>query len=318
MQHYSLWKQTQKYFSVTYSQNFLQKRYEHLEIKDANKLAYKNCYPFIYYLEHGQKYFQQAMTALKELLPILLFYGTTQLIKAALLTVDPHYPESSQVLAHGVSTRKRKKNAYQFLFDEVKIQKNGLFLHCLNKLFSIKEVPGEKYKMEKLLVQIPELHHLFHSIKNKPISYKLVADHENNYRVSEKILDEYHLTLPSFQRYFSQATKQQSCKITQRKNELIIKSTSLSPNCLKNAPILFDINKNAFLLADRENYCMLPELMIHYLILYNLGMICRYETEWWAELFHHYPEMDYPFIESFLRLSIEKTPQLVFHLLSNF
>ncbi|MEH7537842.1 YaaC family protein, partial [Bacillus toyonensis] len=53
----------------------------------------------------------------------------SQLFKACLLTIDPNYPESTTVLAHGVTTRKRKKQGYQFLEDEVKIQKNGLFTH---------------------------------------------------------------------------------------------------------------------------------------------------------------------------------------------
>jgi len=316
MQHHFIWNQISKYFSVTYSRKFLQERYKRLDIAHADKLAYKNCYPFIYYLEHGRKYFEQANTALKEILPILLFYGTIQLMKAVLLTVDPFYPNSSQVLAHGVSTRKRKKNAYLFLFDEVKLQKNGLFLYSLKKIFSIKEIPGQKYKMRQLLLQIPELHALFYSLENKPVSYKLSRDCDNNLRISEKILDEYHLTLSSFQHYFCKIIGQENCHIFQKKNELIIKNGILHPNIQKKAPILFDSEKKMYLLADRGNFCTLPELMSHYLILYNLSMICRYETEWWGELFHHYPETDYPFIESFLNLSIDKTPQLILDVLN--
>ena len=29
---------------------------------------------------------------------------------------------------------------------------------------------------------------------------------------------------------------------------------------------------------------ILPELLIHYLLLYNLSMISRYETDWWYDL----------------------------------
>ena len=59
--------------------------------------------------------------------PILLFYGFVHLIKACLLQQDPCYPENTSVFAHGVTTRKRKKQQYEFLKDEVKFQKNGLF-----------------------------------------------------------------------------------------------------------------------------------------------------------------------------------------------
>ncbi len=61
---------------------------------------------------------------------MLLFYGMSQLFKACLLTIDPNYPESTTVLAHGVTTRKRKKQGYQFLEDEVKVQKKWIIYSC--------------------------------------------------------------------------------------------------------------------------------------------------------------------------------------------
>ena len=46
---------------------------------------------------------------------------------------------------------------------------------------------------------------------------------------------------------------------------------------------------------------MLPELISHYLVLYNLSMIARYETEWWSELLKTTPNDDYPTIIQFLK-----------------
>ncbi len=59
-------------------------------------------------------YYDQFSKAPLALKPLLLYYGYVQLLKAILLTVDPIYPQSSSVLAHGVSTRKRKKQHYSF------------------------------------------------------------------------------------------------------------------------------------------------------------------------------------------------------------
>ncbi len=50
----------------------------------------------------------------------------------------------------------------------------------------------------------------------------------------------------------------------------------------------------------------LPEIHAHYLLLYNLSMISRYETEWWSELLHSYPSKAYTFILEFLSVSAEK------------
>lgn len=94
------------------------------------KKSFENCYPFIYYLEHGKNYYELYKVAPFSIQPMLLFYGISQLFKACLLTIDPNYPESTTVLAHGVTTRKRKKQGYQFLEDEVKVQKKRTIYSC--------------------------------------------------------------------------------------------------------------------------------------------------------------------------------------------
>ena len=94
-------------FSSQNVQRYLARCYEKSSIQDAEK-SFENCYPFIYYLEHGKNYYELYKTAPFSIQPMLLFYGISQLFKACLLTIDPNYPESTTVLAHGVTTRKRK------------------------------------------------------------------------------------------------------------------------------------------------------------------------------------------------------------------
>src|SRR5699024_6517791 len=72
-----------------------------------------------------------------------------------------------------------------------------------------------------------------------------------------------------------------------------------------------------YLSRIREHYDGLPELLIHFLLLYNLSMICRYETEWWNELFHFSSGDDLPFIETFLRLTAKKVPLMTVRYLRN-
>ena len=65
----------------------------------------------------------------------------------------------------------------------------------------------------------------------------------------------------------------------------------------------------------KNNFFNFPELLIHYLLLYNLSMIARYETEWWGELTKMMPNHDYPFIDSFLQVTLEKGPFLIYQYL---
>ncbi|MDO7485550.1 YaaC family protein [Peribacillus frigoritolerans] len=95
--------------------NFFYKNVTHKKkIAEADIKSYDNCYPFIYHLEHAKTYYNQAAIAPLSIQPILTFYGFAQLLKACLLTIDPNYPESTSMLAHGVTTRKRKSNNMNF------------------------------------------------------------------------------------------------------------------------------------------------------------------------------------------------------------
>lgn len=311
----SIWKELSKFQSSSISQKYLCNCYEKLGIADYEKLSYQNCFPFIYYLEHGEKYYRQLQTTPLELYPILLFYGMVQLLKAAILTRDPLYPENSQVLAHGVSTRKRKKTQYLFLEDEVKLQKNGLLTHFSDKLFHVKQIPSEKYNMRQLLRQIPEIHDLFFYSERKLSSYKIKKVNNTTLLIPNKILNDFHLSLDGFSHYLLNRTELKINNLYEKEPYIEVHLKQL-PSALNAKPFLFHLDGSFYLLRNRDTYLDLPEIVTHYLILYNLSMICRYETEWWGDLFHHYPESDFPFIKEFLHVTKEKIPYLLFQFLN--
>src|SRR5699024_11092064 len=114
-----------------------------------------------YYIEHGKKFYITGQRLDTLLQPMLFFYGMVHLLKAVLLTERLDYPESTTMLAHGVSTRKRKKKQYKFIEDEVKIQHKGLFPYVTEHLFKMKTIPFEKITMHRLFGLIPELSSLF-------------------------------------------------------------------------------------------------------------------------------------------------------------
>lgn len=221
------------FLSSNFTTSFLQKNYESLNVKSPKILAFENCYSFISYLEHGTIYLNQAKISPIQIKPLLHFYGLLHLMKACILKVNPFYPENTMVLSHGVSTRKKKKNGYEFLKDEIKIQKNGFFSHAAYHLFQIQISPFEKYTMTQLLSNIEELYNLL--------------------------------------QFFS-----------------------------------IDTGKKAFL----------PNLLTHYLLLYNLSMIVRYESEWWNDLLKNYTHHDFVFINHFLDISLKETQSMVLKFLT--
>lgn len=294
--------------SAEYSQKFLKKCYEKLGSSHAEMKSYDNCYPFMYYLEQGELYYRQAMQSPISLKPILLFYGFIHFIKAIVLTEDPLYPETTTVLAHGITSRKRKKQQYRFLQDEVKVQKNGLFSHFSNLVFHVKHIVGEKYKMEDLLIQIPELEDAFRILLNKKTMFWF--NHQQELIIDESILSHFHMSESLFKQYLNE-------KVT--KNFIWISDNTLqSLHVREQLPVRWHLDKNRLALPGiRNEATTIPEVLIHYAILYNLSMIARYETEWWVELLKNRTNEDYPIIHTFINVTTKKAPYLLLKLLQD-
>ncbi|MCL6574102.1 MAG: YaaC family protein [Bacillus sp. (in: Bacteria)] len=304
------WKSFNCFFSAEYCQQYLKNNYQKWMIDNPEKKSYENCYAFLYYLEHGQIYYQQAEKSPLVLKPILLFYGLVHLIKACILTKNPAYPETTAVLAHGVSTRKRKKQNYLFCHDEVKIQKNGLFPFMSEKLFHMKQLEGEKVTMEELLQHIPELDDLFYLLEGKRNFVKLPIEGEQ-FVVPVALLDHYHMTESRFKEFLI-SKFEKGIDFSSERLSFTMNVNPLSGS----SPLRCNIEDQSYSLPlIKNNLFNFPELLIHYLLLYNLSMIARYETEWWSELTKMMPNRDYPFILSFLDITLKKGPYLIYQYL---
>lgn len=83
--------------------------------------------------------------------------------------------------------------------------------------------------------------------------------------------------------------------------------------------LLFDLDKRQYYIpSKRDQFLKLPEITIHYLILYNIGMIARYETEWWYELLTQHVSDDYVLIQQFLMVTENKFPKYVLKFLQQY
>src|SRR5699024_484977 len=294
------------------AQHFLHQCYKNRQISNAEAKSYENCNTFMYYLEHGYQFYTSGKDSKPMLQPILYFYGMTHLIKACLLTKRPNYPESTSMLAHGVSTRKRKKKDYTFIQDEIKLQHNGLFPYFSEHLFSIRQFPFGKIKMYDLLSLIPEISSLFR-FQN---SEKLTIIGKLDSRILKfpiSLLDSYHLT----KKAFIQRIQTYLPNIEHIKSESSFLSVELEkPISESYGPFFFHcLDHTIHFPIFREHDIHISEVMIHYLFLSHLSMLSRYETEWWGELLTTTPEVDYPFIIQFLTYTFEKIPLLLGQLL---
>ncbi|MEN8702517.1 YaaC family protein [Bacillus infantis] len=311
---YKGWSSFSVFFSAETTQAYLKKCYTRHGIDQPEAKSYENCYPFIYYLEHGKIYYEQAAKSPLLIQPIMLFYGLVHLIKASILTADPNYPETTSVLAHGVSTRKRKKQQYSFFEDEVKFQKTGLFPFMADKLFHMKHMEGDKIEMGELFKYIPELNGLFQQTEGTP-TFAGAELAKGLLTMPASILDQFHMTEERFIDYFNSkgGYKIESAERGER-GMVTFSCGSLPPQDIR--PLKFNIHDVSLSFPlTKGDLVSFPELLLHYLLLYNLSMIARYETEWWSELMKMMPNKDYPFIHSFLEITLMKGPYLVYQYL---
>jgi hypothetical protein len=241
-----------------------------------------------------------------------LFYGFVHLIKACLLTIDPAYPSSTSVLAHGVSTRKRKKQQYLFFKDEIKIQKNGLFACMSENMFQLPSIEGEKFKMGELLQQIPELNDLFRIFTGSPTFLPVILKNTEA-TIPAKVLDSYFMSKDRFQQYLETKLENPIKELSTNKTSINI---SFSDILQPTHPFCYHVKDDRYYIPIEKQSVQLPEILVHYLLLYNLSMIARYEIEWWSELLKTMPNQDYPYIESFLSIAAKKGPQLIFQFLA--
>lgn len=292
-------------------QQYLQNCYSNHSLESVDKYSFENTYRFIYYLDHAQTFYKQGDDAPLSIKPILYFYGMVQLLKASILTIRPNYPENTTVLAHGVSARKRKKQNYSFLQDEVKIQQKGLFPYFSRHLFHLQNFPSDKFSMDSLLRRIPELNLQYYYRSKQPIHYEIGRVNQQYISIDKQLLDEWHMTSNRFMEKLNHFQLPIN-KTENFSNKIIIHlNNPLKPFDYKH-PFTYQTNNEAFYISKYRDHLMpFHELLVHYLILYNLSMICRYETEWWGELIHSFSSEDFTFIESFLTITSEKVPLMI-------
>ncbi|MTH55718.1 hypothetical protein GKZ89_20190 [Bacillus mangrovi] len=293
------------------AQAYLEKIYKRTAGLNSTELSYQNSCSFMYYLMHAESFYTQAGEAPPSIKPMLLFYGLTQLVKACLLTRDPGYPETTSVLAHGVTTRKKKKQDYLFLKDEIRIQKNGLLHHSAGTLFGIIELSKDRFSMEDLLRRIPEMERCFQLLGQKRKTFYL-TDKNGLLCLPSEAAVAYHL---SEQRLAEMIGHHTGLKPSETNGCWGFEKKDLSPFITS----LFSYHHETgqySLPADKEELLVLPELLTHYLLLYNLSMISRYETEWWYDLIQNRSSNDYIYIRRFMEITAWKIPVLVWEYLA--
>ncbi len=297
--------------------------------KDINSIKYsfQNTSKFIYFLKQAREYFLSAEKSNILVKPLLIYYGMMNLVKAVILTKEPSYPSRTGVLRHGITTRKLKKLNYQFHDDEIKIQKEGLLtlFYTIMTNNQIESIEGNKYKIKELLSLLPELSESYHRLFNERKFFNITIEPLNDSSVL--------LSIPRdtliFYEYLPTHLVNELNKYTEGNSNpfYLEKSNDKKSIAIKwigtiNKPLLYaNFFDHPMLIQDMKgNYSFrpysspashLPEIMVDYMLMFNLGMLCRYETELWGDIIFSFTSEDMYIINEFINITMRKFPNMI-------
>lgn len=297
--------------SEEHAQSILRERYTKLNIADPIGKSYTNSQTFIYELNHGLELLNQGKRLPYSMQPILYYYGLVHLLKASLRLIRPEYPEKSSQLAHGISARKIKRQDYTFFKDEVNIQLQGLFPYCAEHLFGIEQFSKRKLQMGSLLRLIPEVSPLF-DLRREPSLLKVGNSQNIKISFPNDILDSHHISQAQFIRDIEQVT---NARVLQDDEKMTFQLTKSIDSTM--LPFRLSQAGDIYFPSSKGDAHMMPDLLINYMILYNLSMLARYDTEWWAELFVLKQDFDYPLIIQLLQASVQNIPIQIAQFIKN-
>jgi hypothetical protein len=292
--------------------------------KEATRLAFDNTLKFIFFLKQGGSYFKSAQNSELIVRPLLLYYGFTSLMKAIILSKDPYYPKTTSVLQHGITTRKRKKSNYLFHEDEIKVQKDGLLPHFAQTIFHQPLVVHSKHKIFDLLSLLPELQTSFEMLYGKkttlPVIFKYKSFSSITLSFNEDDLSLHSLDKEKLLGLATSFLEENELIESLSQDNLTFRIYKKDENYTRGdrlpmfSQVFKDYKGNDYFYYYKK-VSMSNEIMIYNMIMYILGMLCRYDTELWGELLFTFSSSDMYIIEEFLQLSMRKFPNLILNYL---
>lgn len=318
------WKTLQYLETEPTAKTFLFRCYQSRGLEQPERLAFQQSSRFCYLWKQARLFYKTAETADLAIQPLLLFYGCTHLLKGMLITQDPSYPQSSKVLQHGVTTRKVKRNSYVLAEDEIRPQKEGLF-SLLARTFALHPM-RDRYLVHDLFISLAPISHVYASIMGKQAAWIPLTTALSLRQGEEQTSSWLCLAFPetadgplSYSRetlfQYIRRCSPSNCDLSQLEwktgsgKQLLLPRFSLSQ--LERHPFFWRENDTWYFWNGTSDTLPLPAWASHFMLLYLLGMLCRYETDWWGELTMSHGLAERYLIERFLDYHAATFPAVV-------
>ncbi len=233
--------------------------------------------------------------------PLLLFYGMIDLSKALFIST---HGKKSPSRSHGLQSIKEWNGEISEL--SVKVSKDGTFPQ-FHGCYCKDSIRYKTLALKELFSQIPEIKTEFETIYNEKSRALYTSPGEYGIEIIDSELEKYgdldYLLnqIPGFSEKYRIVNKsEERC--------WLINIQYRTPDLMKRS---ISGDKYFVLPIVKEDVLLLPEMSVHYLIMYLLGMISRYQPEEWGKVITGEDSGEIYFLKKFLYVTRRKFPNLV-------
>ncbi|WP_206425325.1 YaaC family protein [Staphylospora marina] len=321
------WIRLQRLTREEPARRFLEAAYERANVPSPKRSAYRNAESLAALIRQAESVFRPPVPHSPWLEPMLAYYGSMSLLKAWILSVHPEYPESTAVLRHGLSTRKKKKEPFHLFEDEVKVRKEGL-VPLLAAMTNATDCIGETYKFGELAASLADMVSIHRAITGKsplvplkfaPFPSGSKAEHRTLILLPEPVLDSLKLTPAALARKVARITGWEltvadpPVKDGTVRFVRTLKGDAGTGNMDGSLSVLRENERGDHYLwiGNDRPVTPVPELLSRFMLLFSLCMLCRYDPPLWGEIALGTVREEGVWVRRFLDLTALRIPRLV-------
>jgi hypothetical protein len=250
-------------------------------------------------MKTAREYYESADRVSLLTQPLLIFYGMTALSKV-LFTATHGIKSPSK--GHGLETPKPGD------FEELstKVKKDGTFPQ-FHSCYSKEKLSRRKFTMKELLSLVPEIKVEYETVYNEKSRSLKALRGQYGIQVVDTEIEKYGNLVTDLIKFFPEIKQPQ-----QFENSVTIFQ--------RNVPTIRAVSGEEFLvlpLKRHDKNLFLPEMSIHFLAMYLLGMISRYHPKEWGEIIEGEKSGEIYIIQKFLEITTRKFPNLILNKLRN-
>jgi len=232
--------------------------------------------------------------------PLIIFYGMTNLSKVLFMST---HGRKSLSKGHGLTTPKPE------VFEELstEVRKDGTFPQ-FHSCYSEEKLCGMKFRMKELLSLVPEVKVEYETVYDTKSQALKISRIQHGIRIVDTEIEKYGNLAASLPSFFPQIIQVQSFQST-----VVIFSS-------QDIPTIRAVSGEEYLVLPLNKHnknVFLPEMSVHFLIMYLLGMISRYYPKEWGEIIKGEESGEIYIIQKFLETTTRKFPNLILNKLRN-